>query len=164
MRKRPLCGICILFLLIQGIRVLFFGVEEMKPLHWKGQSLCEAQVELTGTVYKIEEKKKVMAVFLRDNIASVADQIVRESDLLVYISKNETDKSTKVRIGNRLRVKREAECFESARNPGNFDQENILYKTGNPCTRWADQIQILSCDTDSVGHFCQNSGEDGRIF
>ena len=26
-----------------------------------------------------------MAVFLRDNIASVADQIVRESDLLVYI-------------------------------------------------------------------------------
>ena len=128
MRKRPLCGICILFLLIQGIRVLFFGAEEMKPSALERAISCEAQVELAGTVYKIEEKKKVMAVFLRDNIASVADQIVRESDLLVYISKNETDKSTKVRIGNRLRVSGEAECFESARNPGNFDQKIYYIK------------------------------------
>lgn len=153
MRKRPLCGICILFLLIQGIRVLFFGVEEMKPSALERAISCEAQVELAGTVYKIEEKKKVMAVFLRDNIASVADQIVRESDLLVYISKNETDKSTKVRIGNRLRVSGEAECFESARNPGNFDQKIYYIKQGIHVLVWADQIQILSCDTDSVRQF-----------
>ena len=58
MRKRPLCGICILFLLIQGIRVLFFGVEEMKPSALERAISCEAQVELTGTVYRSKRRKK----------------------------------------------------------------------------------------------------------
>ena len=60
MKKRPLCAICILFLVIQSIRVLFFGVEEMKPSALERAISCEAQVELAGTVYKIEEKKKAI--------------------------------------------------------------------------------------------------------
>ena len=66
MKKRPLCAICVLFLVIQSIRVLFFGVEEMQPSALEKAVSCgEKQVELAGTVYRIEQKKKVTAVFLK---------------------------------------------------------------------------------------------------
>ena len=153
MRKRPLCAICILFLVIQSIRVLFFGVEEMEPSALEKALSYGKRVELAGTVYKIEEKKKVMAVFLKDNIASVADQIIKESDVLIYISKNKTEQSTKVRIGNRLKIGGEAESFENARNPGNFDQKAYYLRQGIHVLVWADQVSIQSYETDPVRQF-----------
>ena len=146
MKKRPLCAICILFLVIQGIRVLFFGVEDMEPSALeKAVSYGEKQVELAGAVYRIEEKERVTAVFLKDSTVSVADQIINESEILVYISKNETEQSTAIKIGNRVAVSGEAATFEPARNPGNFDQKSILYAAGNPCTGMgkADQGTVL---------------------
>ena len=162
MRKRPLCAICILFLVIQSIRVLFFGVEEMEPSALEKALSYGKRVELAGTVYKIEEKKKVMAVFLKDNIASVADQIIKESDVLIYISKNKTEQSTKVRIGNRLKIGGEAESFENARNPGNFDQKAYYLRQGIHVLVWADQVSIQSYETDPVAN--SDSSPIGEYF
>ena len=153
MRKRPLCAICILFLVIQGIRVLFFGVEEMEASALEKAVSYETQVELAGTVYKIEEKKKVMAVFLKDNIVSVAGQIINESDILIYISKNETEQPIEVKIGNRIMVRGEAESFEGARNPGNFDQKTYYLRQGIHVLVWADQVSLQSDETDPVRQF-----------
>ena len=50
MKKRPLCAICILFLVIQSIRVLFFGVEEMQPSALEKAVSCgEKQVQVLYT-------------------------------------------------------------------------------------------------------------------
>ena len=154
MKKRPLCAICILFLVIQSIRVLFSGVEETQPSALeKVVSYGEKQVELAGTVYRIEEKKKVTAVFLKDSTVSVADQMLNESELLVYISKNETEQSTEIKIGNRAAVSGEAEIFETARNPGNFDQKTYYLRQGIHVLVWAEQFRILSLDTKPVRQF-----------
>lgn len=154
MKKRPLCAICILFLVIQSIRVLFSGVEETQPSALeKVVSYGEKQVELAGTVYRIEEKKKVTAVFLKDSTVSVAGQMLNESELLVYISKNETEQSTEIKIGNRAAVSGEAEIFETARNPGNFDQKTYYLRQGNHVLVWAEQFRILSLDTKPVRQF-----------
>ena len=154
MKKRPLCAICILFLVIQSIRVLFSGVEETQPSALeKVVSYGEKQVELAGTVYRIEEKKKVTAVFLKDSTVSVADQMLNESELLVYISKNETEQSTEIKIGNRAAASGEAEIFETARNPGNFDQKTYYLRQGIHVLVWAEQFRILSLDTKPVRQF-----------
>ena len=154
MKKRPLCAICILFLVIQSIRVLFSGVEEMQPSALEKEvSYGEKQVELAGTVYRIEEKKKVTAVFLKDSTVSVAGQMLNESELLVYISKNETEQSTEIKIGNRAAVSGEAEIFETARNPGNFDQKTYYLRQGIHVLVWAEQFRILSLDTKPVRQF-----------
>ena len=154
MKKRPLCAICILFLVIQSIRVLFSGVEETQPSALeKVVSYGEKQVELAGTVYRIEEKKKVTAVFLKDSTVSVAGQMLNESELLVYISKNETEQSTEIKIGNRAAVSGEAEIFETARNPGNFDQKTYYLRQGIHVLVWAEQFRILSLDIKPVRQF-----------
>lgn len=154
MKKRPLCAICILFLVIQGIRVLFFGVEDMKVSALEKEvAYGKTQVGLAGTVYRIEEKKKVTAVFLRDSIVSVADQIINESEILVYISGNETERPTEIKIGNRVSVSGEAEIFESARNPGNFDQKTYYRRQGIHVLVWAEKIRIQSHDTKPVRQF-----------
>ena len=154
MKKRPLCAICILFLVIQSIRVLFSGVEEMQPSALeKVVSYGEKQVELAGTVYRIEEKKKVTAVFLKDSTVSVADQMLNESEILVYISQNETERSTEIKIGNRAAASGEAEVFEPARNPGNFDQKTYYLRKGIHVLVWAEQFRILSHDKKPVRQF-----------
>ncbi|HJC43324.1 MAG TPA: DNA internalization-related competence protein ComEC/Rec2 [Candidatus Mediterraneibacter gallistercoris] len=154
MKKRPLCAICILFLVIQGIRVFFFGVEDMEPSALeKAVSYGEKQVELAGAVYRIEEKERVTAVFLKDSTVSVADQIINESEILVYISKNETEKSTAIKIGNRVAVSGEAATFEPARNPGNFDQKAYYMRQGIHVLVWAKQIRVQSFDTRPVRQF-----------
>lgn len=154
MKKRPLCAICILFLVIQSIRVLFSGVEETQPSALeKVVSYGEKQVELAGTVYRIEEKKKVTAVFLKDSTVSVADQMLNESEILVYISQNETERSTEIKIGNRAAASGEAEVFEPARNPGNFDQKTYYLRQGIHVLVWAEQFRILSHDKKPVRQF-----------
>lgn len=154
MKKRPLCAICILFLVIQTIRVLFFGVEEMQPSALEKEvSYGEKQVELAGTVYRIEEKKKVTAVFLKDSTVSVAEQMINESEILVYISKNETEQLAEIKIGNRIAVSGEAETFEPARNPGNFDQKMYYLRQGIHVLVWADQYKIQSNDIKTVRQF-----------
>ena len=153
MKKRPLCAICILFLVIQGIRVLFFGVEEMKLSPLEKALPRESGVELTGTVYRIEEKKKVTAVFLKDNVVSSTDQTVRESKVLVYISGNQSEQSVPVRIGNRLCIRGETQTFERARNPGNFDQKTYYQRQGIHVLIWAEKISVVSDRTAPLRQF-----------
>lgn len=153
MKKRPLCAICILFLVIQGIRVLFFGVEEMNPSPLEKALSRESVMELTGTVYRIEEKKKITAFFLKDNIVSSAGQTVRESKVLVYISRNESEQSVPAKIGNRLLIRGEAQVFERARNPGNFDQKTYYQRQGIHVLIWAEKVGIVSGRTAPLRQF-----------
>ena len=153
MKKRPLCAICILFLIVQGIRVLFFGVEDMKPSPLEKALSREPGAEITGTVYRIEEKKKVTAVFLKDNAVSSADQTFRESKILVYISRNQSGQSEPVKIGNRLLIRGEGQTFERARNPGNFDQKTYYQRQGIHALIWAEEISVVSGKTAPVRQF-----------
>ena len=166
MRKRPLCTICVLFLIAQAIRVSFFGTEEMKPSALERAVGKKAELTLEGIVYRIEEKAKVTAVFVKDAAVSVYKQNtgqntgqntdsgdgkdgpeqIREPQVLVYVRPEllkQTERS-EVKIGNRIRIRGEGQCFESARNPGNFDQKAYYRRLGIYVLVWADSLQMLS--------------------
>lgn len=145
MKKRPLCAICILYLVIQSLRVLFFGVGEMKPSALEKLVSDDARVNLTGTVYRIEEKEKVTAFYLKDNAVSVTGQNIKETNILVYYSRTQNEKQ--IKIGNRIEINGEAQTFDQARNPGNFDQRSYYRRQGIHVLIWADDMIIRSGKT-----------------
>ena len=147
MKKRPLCAICILFLVIQCARLLLFGTEDARSSELEEAAAGGVEAEAAGIVYRIEEKKKVTAVCLKDCIVSVPGKEIRESQILVYIS-SETMKDDPPEVGNRLRANGEAAPFEQARNPGNFDQRAYYQRQGLHVLLWADSAEKLSGDTD----------------
>ena len=85
MKKRPLCAICILFLVIQAARVCLWGAGDEtsalagaltgeNPGTEESRSAREESVTLQGAVYRIEEKTTVTAVCVKDNDVSVSGQ------------------------------------------------------------------------------------------
>ena len=83
-------------------------------------------ISLEGTVYKVEEKAKVTAVYMKDNAVSAASQKFNESKIMVYIRPDHTE----IKIGNKVKMSGEASAFEPARNPGNFDQRAYYIRQG----------------------------------
>ena len=151
MRKRPLCAICVLFIAVQAIRVCFFSVEGMKPSALEMQIKNGSAISGTGIVYRIEEKEKVTAVFLKDNAVSLSGLTVEESRLLVYVKQNQWKENLK--IGNRIALAGEAQIFDTARNPGNFDQKMYYQRQGIHVLVWADKTEVVSADYDLVRQF-----------
>ncbi len=168
--KRPLCMTCALYLIIQaaGMGIVFRTEEAQSPEMSGKQSVSSdwtEQVLLTGTVDRIEEKEKVTAVFLKNNQISASDQKISESKVLVYIepdqmrirnqnpTKNHSEK--RIKAGNRLRISGTAEVFSSARNPGNFDQKFYYEKQGIRFLIRAEQVDLISGETDRIKDFLQ---------
>lgn len=186
MKKRPLCTLCILFVAVQAVRVWFFSAgEEASALEEalrKGVVSAE-DATLEGTVYRIEEKDKVTAVYLEDCAVSVSSQSYQESKIMVYIRpeqtreiKKEKDQKTVqesgkdqpgdrgnaggtgnagagVRIGNEVRISGQAAVFDTARNPGNFDQRSYYLRQGIHVLVWTEDMEIISEETDQVRQF-----------
>ena len=148
MIKRPLCMACLLFLAIQAVRV--FGLksaEDLQPSALERAASEGTQLALSGKVYRIEEKEKVTAVFLKDNTVSVRGQHINESKLLVYIEQNS---SAEIKMGNIIQVTGEVSFFAPARNPGNFDQKAYYQRQGIHALVWADGLTVLSSASDRI--------------
>lgn len=149
MKKRPLCTICILFLVIQAARVCFWGAGAEPSALERALAEEGQDISLEGTVYKVEEKAKVTAVYMKDNAVSAASQKFNESKIMVYIRPDHTE----IKIGNKVKMSGEASAFEPARNPGNFDQRAYYIRQGIHVLVWAEDMEILSDETDQVQQF-----------
>lgn len=147
MIKRPLCTICVLFLIVQAVRVCLFGqAEDLNPSPLEQAVSVDSAVSLSGRVAEIEEKTQVRAVHLKDCIVSVAERSVREENLLVYIRPEQLEET--IKIGNIVSVAGEAAPFEEARNPGNFDQRSYYRIQGLHVLVWAESIRVESIETN----------------
>ena len=152
MIRRPLCTACILFLIVQAVRVCVFQcAEDQKPSALESAVSEGTRLTLTGTVDRIEEKNKVTALFLEDNAVSATGQQISEPSILVYINPDEIKK--KINIGNVIQVEGEASFFERARNPGNFDQRSYYQKQGIHVLVWAESLSVRSEQTDRIREF-----------
>ena len=152
MIRRPLCTACILFLIVQAVRVCVFQcAEDQKPSALESAVSEGTRLTLTGTVGRIEEKNKVTALFLEDNAVSASGQQISEPSILVYINPDEIQK--KINIGNVIQVEGEASFFERARNPGNFDQRSYYQKQGIHVLVWAESLSVRSEQTDRIREF-----------
>ncbi len=148
MKKRPLCIICLLFLIIQTLRISLSGAQVYKPSASEQTAAEQDSVTVKGTVTDIQNKEQVTAVCLEDCLISMISGDFNEKKLLVYIRPD-----SEIRIGNKVKVTGEAALFDEARNPGNFDQSSYYARQDIYMLVWADEVEHLSADTDEVRQF-----------
>ena len=73
-----------------------------------------------------------------------------EEKVLVYLEKED---AAHIKIGNKLKIKGKASAFETARNPGNFDQRAYYKRQKIGAYVWADEVGILSGQTECIRQF-----------
>ncbi|MBQ8559898.1 MAG: DNA internalization-related competence protein ComEC/Rec2 [Tyzzerella sp.] len=138
MKKRPLCMMCLIFLAIKGVMMIFAGgqflvnVPASSIFFEEGQ---EKSVLVQGQVYKKGNTSKVQILYLKNNSIIYQKQSFYESNLIIYM-----DIGEEVPIGKSVCISGKAECFEAARNPGNFDQKQYYAKQNIYGSVWCEKI------------------------
>lgn len=139
MRKtRPLCFVCMCFLLLQTFLLIVKGGEGAFriPASSIFYEEKETSVYIQGQVYQKTDKSNVRVLYLRNN--SVSDV-----QIMVY-----DNKFTEVAIGQYVSVRGMTGCLEEARNPGNFDQKKFYARQKIYGVLRCEEIRVLSGETD----------------
>lgn len=145
MIKRPLCAAAVLFLSLQAILAGGLRIApDLKPSDLEQHLEGGETVTLEGTVYRREEKPDYRVLYLKDNRVRHSNKIFQESKILVYI-----ETANHIKIGNQIRISGKADVFQTARNPGNFNQKFYYQKQGIHAFVWGDSVEIQN---DSVFH------------
>ena len=130
MKSRPLCMVCLLYILVQGIILILTSGESAVEIPASSIFFtCEEQeVVIRGQVYKKSNTSNIQQLYLKNN--SVSD-----SRILIY------DKQfTKVSIGQTVTVRGVTQSFEGAPNPGNFDQLLHYAKQDIYGVVWSEEV------------------------
>lgn len=132
---------CMLLLAIQTVRVC--GLQSTPDQQQtKAEQITDGTVVSgSGTVYKIEDKSKNTAVYLKQNQMTGQERNLEEAKLLVYIRPEQLQR--KLNIGDRVVFQGEKTSFETARNPGNFDQKSYYQVQGIHVMVRAEEMKIL---------------------
>lgn len=163
MIKRPLCLVMIVLLLGEVLWNGGFWCLPESPLI--EQKIEEGTtVNLQGTVFRKEEGTTYQTIYLKnvqinENLQELSmtapvrhendNQIIKESNILIYIEKTD-QKSEKIFIGNKIAVKGTLSFWESARNPGNFDQKFYYQKQGIHASVFGEEFRIMDSRTNIV--------------
>lgn len=121
MRKRPLCFLCLSFLIIRGIVLLLVSGQTYAKVPASSIFYENEQMEnilVQGQVYKKETTSKNQILYLKNNSCY-------DSKILIYDSTY-----TDIALGQTIRVRGNAYRFQQARNPGNFDQSMYYARKG----------------------------------
>lgn len=140
MRGRPLCVVCLIFLLINGIRLLMMSGDAwvQVPADSIFSGFCgfvssdsesarekTADALVQGCVYKKSNTLKNQVLYLKNNSITYQNQIYNESKIIIY------DKTfSNIPIGTTIQIYGRLGVFEEARNPGNFDAREYYAKQG----------------------------------
>ena len=112
MRNRPLCFLCLLILILQGvIFIIKGGVSNWDIPADSIFRVYEGQTKVVrGQVYRKSETTNLQILYLKNNS-------IDHSNILIYM-KNKND----ISIGETVCIRGTIGVFERARNPGNYDQ------------------------------------------
>lgn len=159
MIKRPLCLAAVL---IFGIQLFLVGAlqmaEDLKPSPLE-QTVAEGErVTLSGRVYQREERPNYQIFYLTDVQIRRNKQIISESNILVYIRQNKTQKlknqksrdqaskmenRKEIMTGSKIKLEGEVRFFEKASNPGNFDRKLYYQKQGIHAAIWGEEAEVV---------------------
>ena len=135
MRKKPLCLLCIFFLLLRLAATLIMGKTMDNPAF---PSSTTIQIEGTVLQKSITSKQQILTIGnLEKQSRQKKKQYIEKEKIVIY-----DDSFRKVKIGDRICVKGDGETFEEARNPGNFDQREYYRKKHTTGFLWAKEILV----------------------
>jgi len=134
MRKRPLCFVCLLVILLQGGLLLFRSRVSLweipvSSLFHEGK---EKSIVIEGQVYKKSNTSKIQILYLKDNS-------VKDSKIIIY-----DDNFTNISIGERITVRGTLSLFEKPRNPGNYDQALYYARQEIYGAVWCEEVFEIS--------------------
>ena len=112
MKTRSLCFVCLLIIMFQGVILSMKGGDSLREIPQSSIFYEEQEKTLLfkGQVYKKSYNSNYQILYLKNNS-------VEDGKLYVY------DKTfTDVPIGKYILIRGKTENFETARNPGSFDQ------------------------------------------
>ena len=144
MRKKPLCLLCIFFLLFRLAATLIMGKTMDNPAF---PSSTTIQIEGTVLQKSITSKQQILTIGnLEKQSRQKKKQYIEKEKIVIY-----DDSFRKVKIGDRICVKGDGETFEEARNPGNFDQREYYRKKHTTGFLWAKEILVTERAKVSLG-------------
>ncbi len=139
MKNRPLCSVC-LFLFLIMCAVIHIGgrsfLKELLPSPAERYVPKGEEVFLEGEVYNKENRDTYQILYLKNNSIKYQEQFIKESRIILY-----DEEKAAVHIGQKIRAEGELSFFESARNPGNFDQKLYYEKQNIHARVWAAKTE-----------------------
>ena len=169
MKNRPLCSLCLVIAILIGILTAGTGakfVSELRPSPVEQYGEKDDWLIVRGQVYKKEEKEKYQILYLKKcSVYFQKDQqsqqnqqsqqsLIKESRMLIY-----DEKKNKIQIGNEVEAEGKLSFFETARNPGNFDQKAYYQRQNIHGKVWSETLRI----TDHTVKRIQNVLENIRV-
>ena len=169
MKNRPLCSLCLVIAILIGILTAGAGakfVSELRPSPVEQYGEKDDWLIVRGQVYKKEEKEKYQILYLKKcSVYFQKDQqsqqnqqsqqsLIKESRMLIY-----DEKKNKIQIGNEVEAEGKLSFFETARNPGNFDQKAYYQRRNIHGKVWSETLRI----TDHTVKRIQNVLENIRV-
>ena len=169
MKNRPLCSLCLVIAILIGILTAGAGakfVSELRPSPVEQHGEKDDWLIVRGQVYKKEEKEKYQILYLKKcSVYFQKDQqsqqnqqsqqsLIKESRMLIY-----DEKKNKIQIGNEVEAEGKLSFFETARNPGNFDQKAYYQRQNIHGKVWSETLRI----TDHTVKRIQNVLENIRV-
>ena len=144
--KRPLCYVCLVFLLIKSVLLLLTGGQSGGlSADSIFQEEKEKEVILQGQVYQKTSTSKMQILYLKNNSINSQNESFYESKIIVY------DKTFQnIAIGKTVKLRGKANVFETAHNPGNFDQRQYYAKQNIYGMVWGEQIMEVSGKTNRL--------------
>ena len=140
MKTRPLCFVCLIFILLQSVIMIVKGGESLVEIP-ASSVFCEGKEEtllIKGQVYKKTNNSNYQILYLKNNS-------VEDSRLLIY-DKDFTD----VPIGKYILIRGKLSSFEQVRNPGGFD-EALYYAPQNIFgSVWCKEILEVSGESNML--------------
>lgn len=136
MKARPLCFVCLLFLIVRSILFIMGGNSDLDiPASSIFREEVGKSISIQGQVYKKSYTSNSQILYLKNN--SVTD-----SKLLVY-----DNNFIEVPIGKYIRIRGTTIRFERARNPGNFDQAFYYARQGIYGAVCCEEVEAISGET-----------------
>lgn len=169
MKNRPLCSLCLVIAILIGILTAGTGakfVSELRPSPVEQYGEKDDWLIVRGQVYKKEEKEKYQILYLKKcSVYFQKDQqsqqnqqsqqsLIKKSRMLIY-----DEKKNKIQIGNEVEAEGKLSFFETARNPGNFDQKAYYQRQNIHGKVWSETLRI----TDHTVKRIQNVLENIRV-
>ncbi len=140
MKERKLFSLCISFLLIVFLFLLFFEEKYLENVN--AYKLIENitpgdQVTVAGQIYKREEKSDYQILYLKNISITYHKQSFKQSRIIVYLKNTQS-----LKIGHKIICQGEMNFFDTARNPGNFDRKAYYQKQKIYASVWGDSIEV----------------------